>query len=181
MKEVARMWQMRRVLSVNSGNEAGRRVNLWQRLHKRLRKIAARWQGASKSVVSCTENPHSHDKGTLVDFCEVCFPQCTHNCGEGHFRGGMIVTTFENYPEEKKKGHSAMTSFNGIVSCTCLFHSRDSRLAVVESELSSACQIFIELTGFHCSRNTCTFDVTDRMSQGIQISKLMGVEQTSFY
>lgn len=46
-----------------------------------------------------------------------------------------------------------MTSFDGSIKCTILFHSRDYYLAVVANEVSRMHQALFRLMGVHCHRN----------------------------
>lgn len=49
---------------------------------------------------SSMENLKSCNKGILIDFCNMCFPQCWRKCGKAHFRDRMITSTFRNCQEK---------------------------------------------------------------------------------
>lgn len=145
-----------------SAMESPRHVQLW----------SDEWMHEILSF-SSAENLRSHYMGTLVDFCQACFLQCSCEHGKAHFGDGIIASPFET--SQRKK--DAEDLFQWGISCSTLVHSRESQLCTMESKLGSAHQILFKLTGICCCRNACTFHGTNQKSQIIQTFKIMGTKQ----
>lgn len=93
-------------------------IDVWSRMSGSVvREIARRTKRGTKACPFCLlKIPH---RGTLVDFCEVCFLQRLHKACKAYFRNEAIMSAFENCQKGRKVSWwPQMGVFHAPLFCT---------------------------------------------------------------